>query len=219
MKYYVYELINSLDNKPFYIGKGTKNRMYVHEYRAKKDKLCVNETRKLRNKIRSIWKKGGKICYNQIFFSDNNDEVFKKEIERIKEVGLDNLCNIFISPPSPEEVYKLRSKRMMGHITSEITKQKISQSLTGHSVSEETKQKISNTKKGKKRPCSDLQRKRIIEARTPDGGWKDLMSPYGEKVSVYSISDICRKYGLNPSAITELYQGKHSHHHGWKVAS
>lgn len=36
MKYYVYELINSLTNSPIYVGKGTSGRMYMHEYYAKK---------------------------------------------------------------------------------------------------------------------------------------------------------------------------------------
>ena len=68
-------------------------------------------------------------------------------------------------------------------------------------------------------PCARVTRRKIIESFTPVGGWKDLLSPSGEIISVYSISDVCRKYGLNPPSITELYQGKHSHHHGWKVVS
>ena len=220
MKYYVYELINSLDNKPFYVGKGNRRRMRVHECRAKKNKMIIGENKKLRNKIISILSNGGKIIYNQIFFTDDNDYAFIKETERIKEIGIENLCNVYISPPTKEEIYKLRSFYMMGKKLSEATKQKIKQSLKGHVISEETKQKISNTKKGKKTgACSQLRKEKISMAHKPIGGWKSLISPSGEIISVYSISDVCRKYGLNPPSITELYQGKHSHHHGWKVVS
>src|SRR5208283_146164 len=171
MKYYVYELVDPRTGSIFYVGKGKDKRMYSHVSRVKHGKIpCSNKH--LFNKIKQILDSGNTIIYNQLFFTDDNDEAFKKETERIKEIGLNNLCNVFQSVPTKEEIYKLRAQKMMGHITTEKTKQKISQSLKGHTVSETTKKKISNTKKGKKHPCSDLQRKRIIESYTPEGGWK-----------------------------------------------
>jgi hypothetical protein len=217
-KYYVYELIDPRDLKVFYVGKGKDKRMYTHVSSVKCG-VVPHKNRHLFYKIKQILNEGYNVIYKQIFFTDDNDEAYKREIERIKEIGIENLCNLIYSSPRSEESYKEFGEKMMGHITTEKTKQKISQSLKGHFMSEETKQKISNTKKGKKRPCSDLQRKRIIEAYTPEGGWKDLISPSGERVPVYCILDTAKKYGLNPPSITELYQGKHSHHRGWKVAS
>jgi len=218
-KYYVYELIDPRNSKVFYIGKGKDKRMYTHVRRVKKGKI-PNKNKHLFHKIRQILNDGyNDIVYKQIFFTDDDEEAYEKETERMKQIGLENLCNLIYPSYRNEMSYKLFSEKMKGHITKEEVKQKISQSLKGHVISEETKQKISNTKKGKKHPCSDLQRKRIIESFTPIDGWKDLISPSGERVPVYCILDTAKKYGLNPPSITELYQGKHSHHHGWKVAS
>jgi len=218
MKYYVYELIDPRNSNVFYIGKGKEKRMYSHVSRVKHGKI-PNRNKHLFNKIKQILNDGYEVMYKQVFFTDNNDEAFKVETERIEKIGLKNLCNLFSSPPSKEEIYKLRSKKMMGKKLSKETKQKISESLKGHQMSEITKKKISNSKKGKSRPCSDLQRERIVEAYRPDGGWSDLISPTGERISVYSIADVCRRYGLRESTMSELMRGKHKHHKGWKIAS
>lgn len=219
MKYYVYELINPIDGTPFYVGKGTGRRMFIHEYRAKKETVGIGENKKLRNKIKSIWELGEKIQYHQILFTDSNEEACNKESERIEELGLNTLCNVFIFPPTLEEIFKLKSLQMKGKKLPPKTKLKISRSLKGHIVSDATKLKISQSKTGKKNPCSELKRQRIIEAHTPVGGWPNLISPEGEQVSIHSISEFCRTYGLYTSAISELLKGKHKHHKGWKVAS
>ena len=216
MKYYVYELIDPRSLKTFYVGKGKDKRMYSHVSRVKHGKI-PNQNKHLYNKIKQILNDGYEVKYKQIFFTNDNDEAFKKETERINQLGLNNLCNSFVSPPTKEEIYKLRSKNRLGCKLTDETKDKIKNSLKGHVVSDETREKISKSKKGKPKPCSDFQKSQIIKAYTPIGGWPDLISPTGKRVSIYSVSDFCKKYNLRTSAICELIHNKHKHHKGWKV--
>jgi hypothetical protein len=218
MKYYVYELINSLDNKPIYIGKGKNRRMFIHENRAKKQFPIKGENLKLRNKIHSIWKKDGKIKYNKIFFTDNSLEAYNKETNRILEIGIVNLCNLVIYPFTPEDAYKRKSAQMVGKRHSELTKDKIRRSLVGHFVSEETRIKMKLKKIGKLNPCSEQKRINISNSLKPVGGWKDVISPNGEKFSVNILSDFCRTHDLCVSGLSELLNGKKHSYKGWSVS-
>ncbi len=216
-KYYVYELIDPRDSSIFYVGKGKDKRMYSHVSRVKHGKI-PNRNKHLYNKIKQILDIGCDVIYKQIFFTDDNDEAFKIETKRIEEVGIKNLCNLFSSPPTKEEIYKLRSKNMKGKILSEETKQKIRNSLKGHVVSERTKQKISNTKTGKKLgKCSESKREKISLGQSPDGKWKTLISPQGKIVEVKIIIDVCKKYNLNPTSISRVLRGDKTSYKGWKV--
>lgn len=38
LEYYVYALINPINNKPFYIGKGKENRVFAHKEEVLKNK-------------------------------------------------------------------------------------------------------------------------------------------------------------------------------------
>lgn len=82
MKYYVYELISPTDGNPFYVGKGSGRRMYVHERRAKHPMAQINENKKLRNKIKSILNDGKLVIYNQTFFTDDAMEAYVQESKR-----------------------------------------------------------------------------------------------------------------------------------------
>ncbi len=90
-KYYVYTL--SHNDIIFYVGKGTKNRMYVHEQRAIKG-IKSNNNSALFNKINEILKLDQKIEYTKIFETDDELEAYRIEYEKIDEIGLDNLCNL-----------------------------------------------------------------------------------------------------------------------------
>jgi hypothetical protein len=91
MKYYVYTL--SYNGEIFYVGKGTKYRMFVHEKRALRGIKSNNNTA-LFKKIQSIIESENKIEYNKIFETDDECEAYKFESETIEQMGLDNLCNL-----------------------------------------------------------------------------------------------------------------------------
>ena len=217
MKHYVYELINPADNNVFYVGKGSGNRMYVHEYRAKRNHPEINENIKLRNKIKSILNRGDNIIYQQTFFSDSAEETYKRESRRIMELGLENLCNRFIFPPSSEEIYKIISMRLRGHKTSEETKEKIRQSLMGHSVSKKTREKIGNHFRGKPNPCSEKRKLAISLARKPLGGFPKVMSPSGECFTVGILSDFCKEHELHLPGMSDLFHKRAKSHRGWRL--
>ena len=93
MQYYVYELIDPNTNKPFYIGKGSKLRMYYHAKEVQRNRI-PNNNKHLFNKINKIFKFGLKIKYKKIYLTENEDDAYQKEMDRINNIGLINLCNI-----------------------------------------------------------------------------------------------------------------------------
>ncbi len=171
--FYTYELIDSRTNIPFYIGKGTGNRMYRHYYDVNNGKKFVNT--KLENKIKSILKNEANIIYRK-YVALTEQDAFDKEIELIKFYDLKNLCNLTnggegisgfrfkmtdeskkkISvalkdkPKSEEHKNKLRDSKLIkptryweNKTFTEEHKEKLSESAKGKILSEETKEKIS----------------------------------------------------------------------------
>jgi hypothetical protein len=84
--YYVYLLMDTSKEtpEPFYVGKGTKKRMFIHFNQAKSGK-CLNKF--LENKIKKLWAEGKDIPINVVFETANEDDAFMKEIEIIETVG------------------------------------------------------------------------------------------------------------------------------------
>lgn len=93
--YYVYLLISPIDNKVFYIGKGKGNRMERHVKLAKKNKIS-NGNNHLFRKIKSILEYHNDVIYKVVYNTDDEVLAYEKEIEMIKEYGIENLCNISI---------------------------------------------------------------------------------------------------------------------------
>jgi hypothetical protein len=91
MKYYVYTL--SYESKVFYVGKGTDNRMYIHEKKALKG-IKSNNNSSLFEKILSVIKSSSEIEYQKIFETDDECLAYKIEYETIDSFGLENLCNL-----------------------------------------------------------------------------------------------------------------------------
>lgn len=209
--------MNSLDGKVFYVGKGRGRRMFVHEHRAKRNHIESHENRHLRNKILSIWRNGGVIQYKQTFFTDDDMEAYRRETERIKEIGIHNLCNVFISPPTPEELYRLRSFQMRGRILPEETKRKISNTLMGHPVSAAARKKIGDSCRGKSNPCTESKRISIANSRKPPGGFPNMVSPLGEIVSINILTDFCKTHGIGVSHMSDLLHGRAKSCKGWRV--
>jgi len=88
--FYVYLLIDPRNNKSFYVGKGCGNRIYDH---VKEAQRSSKNSYKL-NKIRKIMNLGLDINYEKVFRTNIEAKALEYEIKIIKEIGLDNLCNI-----------------------------------------------------------------------------------------------------------------------------
>lgn len=217
MKYYVYELVSSINGNTFYVGKGKERRMFVHENRARRKHSEIGENPKLRNKIKSIWRKGGSVIHKQIFSTDNDIEAYNKEVERIKEIGLKNLCNLRVHQMTPEEAYRKRAVKMLGTHISFETRKKISDTLKGHLVSLESRQKMRFQKLGKSNPCNEEKRLAISASKRPKNGFPDMLSPTGERHSIGVLTDFCKCFDLRLSTVSELLRGKRRTHRGWSV--
>jgi hypothetical protein len=95
-KYYVYLLIDPFTNEVFYVGKGTHDRMRVHERDVRKGKLPNESNSKLFNKINAIVNKEGHIIYEKAIEKVTEIEALALEAAYIDFYGKDQLCNIFV---------------------------------------------------------------------------------------------------------------------------
>lgn len=95
--FYVYALIHPKTNKPFYIGKGSGNRVLTHE----KFTSNCNNTHKDRV-IKKILKKYGSVPFK--ILEDNilvEDDAYAIEEKIIADIGIENLTNICESRRPP----------------------------------------------------------------------------------------------------------------------
>jgi len=88
LKYYVYLLINTADNKPFYVGKGKGNRINKHFLDA------LDEDVKQTDKIKNIRKLGVKVKKVILRHGLSERESLIVEAAMIDYIGLDNLANL-----------------------------------------------------------------------------------------------------------------------------
>lgn len=86
-RFYVYVLARP-NGKPFYVGKGSKDRVYDHDREARKGCKCHKC-----NIVRKIWRNGGKVQRYIVFTTDDEQEAYAYEEETIAMYGLDTLAN------------------------------------------------------------------------------------------------------------------------------
>ena len=89
MRFFVYDLIDPRSGETFYVGKGCGNRPQQHmaEARAgKKSKKC--------RLIREIESAGERVNVRIVSRHEVEEDAYAHEVERIAEIGLENLTNV-----------------------------------------------------------------------------------------------------------------------------
>lgn len=89
-RWYVYELVDPETDTAFYVGKGTKNRIDVHEKETIKG-VCSKKC----NKIRKIINSGNSIIKRKIAYFLCEQTAYDFETDVIDSYGLANLTNIY----------------------------------------------------------------------------------------------------------------------------
>ncbi len=106
-RFYVYQLINPIDNTVFYIGKGTGKRVFEHE------KNCKNGSEKNISKaivIKSIIDAGLSVKTNIIKDNLTEQDAFQLEHKLIIQFKYENLTNIQKGHESDLEKGKKQAK-------------------------------------------------------------------------------------------------------------
>jgi hypothetical protein len=202
MHYYTYAYLRE-DKTPYYIGKGTGDRIYSTHKRIKPPK----------DKSRIIYLKQNL----------TEAEAFKHEIYMIdvlgrKDLGTGILRNRTNGGEGPSGwVPSEETRRKMSESSknpSEETRRKISEAQKGHTVSEESKKKMSEAQKGK--TTSEETRKRMSEAKKGENNHnygKTASEETRRKISEAKKGENHHMYGKTHSEetrrkISELKKGR-----------
>ncbi len=86
-KYYVYELRDPRNGKPFYVGKGTGYRIASHLTEARQPKIKWTNAIKC-ERIQSIWGQGLEVIQHKVIEDVSEEEAFIKEDQLLHEYGL-----------------------------------------------------------------------------------------------------------------------------------
>jgi len=156
--FYIYCL--AIDKEILYIGKGKKNRSKKHLPLLLEGK---HPNPKLQNKFNKTEQKE-KLQDFIIYENLSETSAFQYEIELIKQIGIENLCNLtnggeggdcITNNPRRLEIIKKSATSRIGRKTSKETIQKIQNSKQNwyHSPEyEEFKKKMSESRKGSNNP-------------------------------------------------------------------
>lgn len=239
--YYVYELIDSRVNLPFYVGKGCNDRVYFHlteQSRAKSD-----NPRKY-NKIQKIRKDGYEPEIKIVKYFDNEEDAYLYEEELIKKYGrirydkggiLTNICESSRPPilkgRTYQDIYGDRWEE-------EIEKRRKIQIERGgfgpKKHTEETKRKISEKTAGKNNPsygvpCNKERKRKISEKAKEryENGFKSptsvtyiLTSPEGEAIEVFGgLQKFCESNNISYATMHAaiIYDRRGPRKNGWSI--
>jgi hypothetical protein len=129
--YEIDDIVINLSYEPFYIGKGTGNRIASHE----KNALLESNTTIKDNKIRKIWNEGKKVIRSKILDQLDEDTSLELEIKLIKEIKRKEDRGPLINLTDGGDGLKNPSLEI---------RQKIAEGNRNRIISEETREKLRN---------------------------------------------------------------------------
>lgn len=148
---YTHAYPESMGGYVFYVGKGTKKRIQVHEHEARR-----GDTSYKCRVIRKIWRAGELVIKTKLAFFGTHEEAVLYEqalILLMKPCG--HLTNITdggegtCGRVNSEETRRKMSLAQKGKVCSEEHRRNLSEAKKGRVHSEETRRKMSLTRKGK----------------------------------------------------------------------
>lgn len=238
--YYVYELIDSRINLPFYVGKGKGNRAYYHLSENKR--MRIENPRKY-NKIQKIKSEGYEPSVNIVKYFDDENEAYDYEELLIKKYGrkniddggiLTNICESSRPPKLKGRTYQeLYGDEWEEQIQKRLKTKKERGNYGGvKHHTEETKKKISEKVAGKNNPrygvkLTDDIKDKIRKNRKPVCGkdnpnskiWK-LTSPSGEvHIITGGLVKFCESHSISFATMTAAirYNRKGPRKNGWSI--
>ena len=212
MKFYVYVL--SDQGTPFYAGKGTGNRAFVHERVVLGTAQDYNHTRDYNpyktRKIKQILEEGRQIEYDFPFRSDSETDTLAKEVELIKKYGRKGL--------DPEGILTNRTMggvggNIIGTLTPEnkiAFKKKLSLAFKGWTGRSQSFLGKTHT------PAARAAISRANQGNNKGAKHFDICSPDGVRYQGTNISLFARENGLSEEMMRAIVAGRKKSHRGWK---
>lgn len=166
-RFYVYVLCRP-NGSPFYVGKGQGNRIDAHEsfarngYKAKRYSI-----------IRKIWREGGSVFKQKIYYTDDEDTAYAIEQAAIAAIGREYLANETDGGDGnhgyrPTDEVKARiSKAQTGRKLSDRWKANVQAAKIGKPRSEACKAKLRAAFTGRKRTAEEIEKSAIPQRGRP----------------------------------------------------
>jgi len=202
--------------EPFYIGKGTGNRITRH---LSKNRLKSNTPKN--QKIKKLLSLNLKPVEQIFIINLQNGEALNMEIQMIKLIGRKDLKKGFLTNTTDG------GDGGTGHIVKESTKRKISLSLKGQNLgrklTNDWKKKIKDNnakywqgKKHSQKTIDKIKKWRKTQDMTLRMKSYKVISPDNQIFIVnYGLQKFCDKHMLTRSQLINVAKGRRNHHKGW----
>lgn len=232
-KYYVYALLDPrkpgkfqygefvFDCEPFYVGKGSGPRLFVH---LQKEYLEKSYNPYKSNKIKKIISEGLSPIIVKIADVLLEENAFELEIKAIDTIGMKAkggpLTNLYEggcgSSKSEETRQKISATKKQQYASGQVKHWAL-----GKKWSESTRRKVAATKKNNPIKWSDEQKNKLKAIRREHKNssqtmtWK-VVSPDGKEFVVYGLGEFARNHNLCQGHLFSVAKGERKHHKGWK---
>ena len=232
-KFYVYQLVDSRNGNPFYIGKGTGPRMFAHLHDFEKGRV-PNGNGYLFNKIKKIISLGYTVTAKKI--ADNLSEqvafdIEKSEIRKYGKRGVGILCNLTDGGDgvsgyrhTPEQIQKQIVSLKKRFADPQFLQDHKHRMKVAHSTPDARKknsQRVSEFYKShpeQREKLSEIQRKLWKDGKYNNAKEWEFTSPSGEKIKIVNLQRFCYNNGLTSANMMAVAKGRRKHHRGWTSA-